>query len=615
MADDIKADKMVEGIEKVTIEPKRKAAFDDLLKLGRYTKFLILLFYLLLTVQSLQLLFMSFGGAAPKVVDVKCDGARPTQITEESMKNVKQTCEAVEALRKQGKNCTITTKYKYGSVHRDFGLECNPNAVTYSSTYQNAGLVIGTAISGFFVNKYGRKYALIGDLTLLLACLLLSSFSTDIVMFTITRFFVMMCTAGSHNICHLFIIENMPPKWRSIIPTYLSYPVGFVSMAIIGHLCGDWKTLTYASAAVTVLPLILMMFAIETPSAIFSQAGMIEGQKKKPTDVKLESQEPDATEALLKKKAKACRKRAREAALKCDTFLFSKKSSDFDEKWKAAATQQRLNEIASKMAAGDAEQAASNSRISPLFKDRRLVCFTLVLSFGIATLSTTTYGVLMALSDIPGEIWVNIIWSAIVSYMCNWIAIGAELICGKINHPLWAGRRQIHIGFALLTLSFIISLLVVDISGYAASGSMFWKWVVRILAWSIIGTCTELYIVFHVQCSETYPTPVRALGCTIVQTSSRLGNSIGAALRLLKGYGSFLPYTIMAALFSSELALYLNYSYGLCGRKTEEQQVIRETKGKPKPEFMASEGKGKNFDEYLEKAKLSDEDLAEFDEI
>lgn len=71
----------------------------------------------------------------------------------------------------------------------------------------------------------------------------------------------------------------------------------------------------------------------------------------------------------------------------------------------------------------------------------------------------------------------------------------------------------------------------------------------------------------------------------------------------------------MAFLFSTELALYLNYSYGLCGRKSEEEQVIRETKGKPKPEFMASEGKGKNFDDYLEKAKLTDEDLAEFDEI
>ena len=68
----------------------------------------------------------------------------------------------------------------------------------------------------------------------------------------------------------------------------------------------------------------------------------------------------------------------------------------------------------------------------------------------------------------------------------------------------------------------------------------------------------------------------------------------------------------MAILFSLELAIYINYSFGCCHRNTEEESVIRETKGKPKPEFMPSQSA--NFTHYLEKVKLTDEDIAEFDE-
>lgn len=81
-----------------------------------------------------------------------------------------------------------------------------------------------------------------------------------------------------------------------------------------------------------------------------------------------------------------------------------------------------------------------------------------------------------------------------------------------------------------------------------------------------------------------------------------------------KKYHSSIPYVIMAALFTLELLIYIHYSFGLCGRKTEEQAVIRETKGKPKPEFMQSESQGKSFNDYVKEVKMTDEDLAEFDD-
>lgn len=88
-------------------------------------------------------------------------------------------------------------------------------------------------------------------------------------------------------------------------------------------------------------------FAVETPSFLFGKGNVMAPKKKQ--DVKLESQEGDSTEAFLKKKGIECRKKARDAAQKCDTFFFTKKSVDFDEKWRAAAIQQRINEIASRM--------------------------------------------------------------------------------------------------------------------------------------------------------------------------------------------------------------------------------------------------------------------------
>lgn len=64
MAEDDKGttEKPTKAEEGTAEENKKKPAFDDLLKFGRYTKFLTIVFFLLLTTQSLQLLFMSFAG-------------------------------------------------------------------------------------------------------------------------------------------------------------------------------------------------------------------------------------------------------------------------------------------------------------------------------------------------------------------------------------------------------------------------------------------------------------------------------------------------------------------------------------------------------------------------
>lgn len=611
-------DKLTEPTQKITMEPKRKAAFDDLLKFGRYTKYLTVVFFLLLSVQSFQLLFMSFAGAKPVVESVDCGNATWTglPVNKDTFGKVADFCKKVDELKSQNIVCDLKLKYKYGSVHKTLGVECQPDYVTYSTSIQHSGLIFGTLISGYFANSIGRKKTLIADLCLLATCLVLSTFAKDVVVFTIIRFLIMMCAAGSHNVAHLFIIENLAPKLRSIIPTYLSYPVGFLMTAIVAKFAGDWITLTYANAAITLLPIILLFFVVETPSFLFGRANAIQPAKKTKSAVKLEAAGEDATETLLKQQEKACRRRAKEAALQCDTFLGSRKSPDFEEKWKAAAVQQRINEIASKMAAADSPppKASCIGRVfsSPLFGDRRLVCFTAILSYCIIVLSTTTYGVLMGISRIPGEIWENIALSAVASYLFNWVAISAELICGKLGHPLWAGRRQLHIGFASATICLLVGLLFLDKSGNATTENPGWQWVLRLLAWSIVGTCTELYIVHHVQSSETFPTPVRAVGCSIVQTCSRLGNAFGPLVNVTRERLAYLPSLIMVTIFTSELLLYINYSFGLCGRKTEEQAVIRETKGKPKPEFMPSAGK--NFNDYLDSVKLTEDDLAEFDE-
>ena len=94
-----------------------------------------------------------------------------------------------------------------------------------------------------------------------------------------------------------------------------------------------------------------------------------------------------------------------------------------------------------------------------------LLFISVVFFFFSITLSTTTYGVLMGMGGVPGAIWVNVALSAVLSYLCNWLAIAAELICGKLKHPMWAGRRQLHIGFAGLTLLLLLCLLSVDVSG------------------------------------------------------------------------------------------------------------------------------------------------------
>uniref|UniRef100_A0A0N5ATX3 MFS domain-containing protein n=1 Tax=Syphacia muris TaxID=451379 RepID=A0A0N5ATX3_9BILA len=522
----------------------KRPAFDDLLKFSRYTVYITALYTFSLLAQSLQLLFMSFGGAQPIFNSITCTNV-PSDVTLTQL-TTKQACQiASDAHKLYNGSCKLNFVYKYGSVFHDFDVECNPDVIRISTSVQNAGLIAGTLISGYFANKYGRIKTYAATLLLLTISVIASSFSTSVLYFTVIRFFVMMFTAGSHNVSHIFVIENLPPNLRSIIPSFISYALAFVMVAVIAHFSSNWRMLTYVSAAVTLIPLFLLIFAIETPSFIFSKANRIKYKTCKNTNNtsgKVQSQNrlgktynPEVSENLDKQWK--LRREAKLAALSIETFCGASKSLDFERKWRNAAIQQRICEIAT---------------------ERKYFLQKFTVHYGLDACKCIS----RVQQYLPLPLSAFLVWTS---------AAFKDKV--KPENP------------AL-------------------------EWVLRGLAWLVLGTANQMYIIHHVQSSETFPTPIRAVGCTIVQTANRFGTAAGPLLLLTRKYGSSVPYLTMTVMFAFEIFLYINYSYGCCNRRSKENAIIRETKGLPKPEFMPSEAEA--FARHLKTVHLEDTEINYF---
>lgn len=402
------------------------------------------------------------------------------------------------------------------SIVNYFKIFCNPYLVALIGAINFTGVLAGTIIAPFIVDKYGRKRPII------YACLLHS-----IVLFSCTYakniqtmyFFIFFC-GFSNLISHLaiFILLNevASKENRAFYSTIV-----FNSFAIFGILfsieffyLSYWKYVVYiTSVCVFVIFILCIFFIQESPRYL------------------LLKHDSKFKEKILKKIFSYDRENK-------PTPTIKKKSSNKLEGFKSPLLNKErkieeevLSDLSKKK--GPLKILLTNTKIKGIFLSMCLMWFSV---------AGTYYGVLIMLKDTEGNLYLTYSIMYALEIIANFFAAYI------IEHPS-LGRKKSLIFLHLVTL-------IVCLFNTLLNKSYFHTILVILLRFLVATT----FSINYVYSTEVYPTDIRAQGLAFNALFGRLGSIISPFLVEILGYNFFI-YCSILFLFCFLLSFILKETY------------------------------------------------------
>uniref|UniRef100_A0A0N5AVA0 MFS domain-containing protein n=1 Tax=Syphacia muris TaxID=451379 RepID=A0A0N5AVA0_9BILA len=499
-----------------------KKNIGDFFQLGAYVGYLVLTYEFLLISQVSNLIYMSFGGVPAKPVGCGNKLFDSPNITSD------EACSSLKTLRSANSSCEVVLDAAFKSVNYEFGYYCDTAMTVKTSTsFQMIGIIFGAVVFGQLSDTIGRRKTLLFGTVGLIVSGFASTFAVGLWSFTAARFFVMFFTGGKHSVSYVFMTENLPARHRLWILTLVTYSPNYLVVTGIAYLTGEWRLFSRVAAAITIVPLIMLLFVKESPRWLL-QKGKID--------------------------------EARDAVLGIGS-------------WDRSNTEQRradLDEIIEKER-NRLRQAAENNEpprryyTYHLFSSRALATYSIFFAYSLMITSIISYGIVFNTERLSGSPYLNLIIIGSLRYVIN---ICAAIIDIKFK---WAGRRLLH-SVSMASISACLGFVfVTNVLGIEMDS------VVRYLTLSASAICTEIYILDAVQPSELFPTAIRNIGIGFIQTFNRIGNTLAPQIFVTAKLWTPLPYLVMCCLSTGEVLAYLG--------------LIPETKGKQMVETMPGENR------------------------
>ncbi|KAI6207329.1 MFS domain-containing protein [Aphelenchoides fujianensis] len=469
------------------VESKPRKKLDDYIILGRYTLILCALGEFLILNQLGNMFYMMYSGAEPALVS--CGGR-----TFDSALDGKARCKQYEAMiNGTTAACVPVLKPQFESVNYDWGYFCSKNKlVKQSVSVQMIGVIVGAVVFGQLSDSIGRKPALLTALAGCITCMVASSFTNDLLTFTIARFLVNVFNGGCISIQLVFSVESLPKKQRFAISNLITWSPNIPIFALIAYLTGDWRSLTRASAALAVPAFLILLFCCESPRYLIQRREI--------------------------EKAKAAIKR-----------IWKIDGRPLDEAELDAMLQAELD------AAMEVQKKKKRYTYLHLLYTSQLTRYTIAIGFSLLATSLITYSLLFNMEKLSGSIYMNSLIMGIFRYSLNLLTAFADL------RYQWLGRRTVHMlaeGFIMLALIFFITVYFL---GYQYELRMLCSLAVL----SIIGQTTLLFGTNGVLSSELFPTGVRNLSFSFGQVMSRIGVVFAPQIFFLADWWTPLPYLVL----------------------------------------------------------------------
>ncbi|CAG5116381.1 unnamed protein product [Candidula unifasciata] len=357
----------------------------------------------------------------------------------------------------------------------EWDLVCEKQWIVSSlSAIQMGGVMVGALVSGFLSDVFGRKK--VHFLSILVHALLNlgAGFSNSWQLFAVFRFFI-GGAIGSYLVVHVpYILEFVSPRWR-VIPASLPFAaLGASLLPMAAWLLPDWRWMHFI-CAILCAPFLIGYFFLPESMRWLTVKGRVE----------------DA--------AKVIEQIAR----------INKKQYNADKCFK------KIQKIAQK----EKELVEKGKKYSYLdvYRGWKMARLTLTLQFVWFTTSLVGYGIILGISELAGNVYLNM-------FLVE--AVEIPFIVATYYFSNRIGRRiTALVYFILCTLTALAALI------FHLTPSMPY----RETAITVMCICCRSFVsaaaaVFIVVSTEVYPTVIRTLGYGAANTAAKIGGVLAPFL-------------------------------------------------------------------------------------
>lgn len=366
----------------------------------------------------------------------------------------------------------VYSKAEFDStIVTEFDLVCKDDwLVSTSQSLFMVGVMIASVLFGHLSDRYGRRICFLFIPPVFLLTSWATVFTNNYLQFTMTRIITAMGATALYQTSFVLAMELVGPSRRliSVLLFQLAFPLGEILLAVAAYLLPNWRHLSMALAAPTIL---LLPYYWLLPESL---AWCVHNKK-----------EAEAI-AVINRAAK-WNNRAPIANL-----------------GSGHACNGSCTDPCSQSTALTASDSSPSSLID-LFRTARLCCRTLNVSFNWLVNAMVYYGLSLSADTLGGTTFHSFGLLALIEIPGVFVAIGA-LQCG--------GRRIMLAAFLLLAgLSCVVVPLIPEDL----------PWLSTTLV--IVGKCfiTASFAVIYLYSAEVFPTSHRNTAIGIGSMSSRLG--------------------------------------------------------------------------------------------
>ncbi|KNC32287.1 Organic cation transporter protein [Lucilia cuprina] len=404
------------------------------------------------------------------------------------------------------------------TIVQEWDLTCQENAwkLAFVGTMHFAGLVVGTAGSGYFADRYGRKIIFIVCIIFMAITGVAQGLAWDYNSFLVFAFLNAVGTSGVYPLAFIIGVEMVGPKKRemsSIVLNYF-YAVGEALVGLTAWLLHDWQLLQYA---LSIPPLFFIVYYWLVPESV---RWLIARNRK------------EKAGQIIRKAAQVNRK-------ELSVALLANFQTD-------NSSETNRNNADMKLGKEKAEKYEIWLAVKAVFKSKTLMFRYTITLYIWAINAVVYYGLSLNSTNLSGNKYFNFALVCLVEipgYTLAWISLNKF------------GRRL------SLTGSLFLCAITCVAGGYITKGS---NWI--IISLFLIGKLgiTSSFAVIYAYTAEMMPTVIRGGGVGVMSTFARFGAMLAPFVPLLGLYYEALPLLLFGALSLSAgiLALLLPETFG-----------------------------------------------------
>lgn len=570
----------------MTIEKISQLQPDEVLTLlGTFSRYQQIIYFLLCLV--------IFRGVFP-VLSIILIGRDPGHVCDTTFYNDSLTTNSghegssqcyIHTMRKE-KNVTIpcpgTWKYNttFTSIVTEWDLVCSQAyLVDLSSTVYMIGCAFGCIFLVPLGDKFGRRCVLLISLACMIILSIGLAFSNTIILFIVLRFFIGILNMTITLNVYCMIAEFLPSTHRTlpVIGASLFWSLGIMVLALVGYFIKDWKILQIVTSLPNLVVLLLWWFLPESVTWLFLKGNYQEtlnivqsankwNKKKLRPDFfsdfhnqkEVNSQSSEGSDSLLT----PGRANHHDPSMPCNTLEVStaNKVNMLEDNNETPHLYQKENGL-TRSNSEDVQTFQSTSYLTnskvyqncsqgqealptellsvtlsffSLFTTPRMLLYTLITYYLLTVVSLSYFGILLNTPALPGNIYINLFFSAVVEIAANIVVM---FIINRI------GRRKPICCFLLICgISNLVSLGIF----YSEIQNKF----VLMLIWSMIGRfgISGSYSLIYLLLAEIFPTAVRNQAMGSASLFENFGSILAPLVMLLDSNDIILPLSIFGVL-------------------------------------------------------------------